>query len=78
MKVNSNNVQTCWQFYENYVEEHRKKNYSNVNAEDFVSWCEDNLMECPSCGEIVLKDTIVDNIDFDGVCEDCIENGYYD
>jgi hypothetical protein len=76
MKVTVDNVKECFEYYEGYVEEHKKKYYASVNYQDFISWCEDNLIECPACGMVVLKENV--NQDLDGVCEDCVENGYYE
>lgn len=79
-EVNIDNVQECWGFYEEYKEGFKETHYSDASYEDFENWCEDNLMECPSCGAIVLKDEqawLGEPKNSDGVCDDCVENGGY-
>lgn len=82
-EVNVDNVQECWKLYEEYMEEYRKTHYSDdVSYDDFVYWCENELMECPNCGHIVLIDN-QNNLRNDGnsdkVCDDCImELAYYE
>ena len=76
------NLKECWELYRNYLEEFRKKNYSDAIPEDFVEWCEDELYECPNCGQVVIKDSqerLNSDFNSDKVCDDCIEcGGYYD
>lgn len=76
-EVNENNVKECWKYYEAYMEEYRKTHYSDdVDYDDFVYWCENELMECPNCGEIVLKDRqdhLNEPYNPENVCNDCIE-----
>lgn len=78
MKVDYENVQECWKHYEEYIERHKELYYSNVQVEDFVQWVEENLEQCPNCGNIVLKEEIENDSDFDGVCEQCRTDGYYE
>ena len=77
MGITIDNVKRCWELYEIYMEEYRKTHYSdNVDYDDFVDWCENELYECPNCGEIVRKDEqehLFINGNYDGVCDDCIE-----
>lgn len=82
-KVNENNVLECWKYYEEYMEEYRKTHYSDdTNYDEFVNWCENELMECPNCNEIVKKDDqelLWETFNTDQVCDWCIEsNGYYE
>lgn len=75
-KVNENNVQECWKYYEKYKENENKTHYSDTNYQEFESWCEDNLMECSNCGDIVLKDEqehLYEPYNPDNVCDWCIE-----
>lgn len=83
VKVNVDNVQTCWEYYEDYMNEYRKTHYSDdTSYEDFVDWCYEELYECPNCKEIVLKDEqmrMCDPNNADNVCDYCIEElDYYD
>ena len=82
IKVNADNVKECWELYENYIDEFYKENYSDASYEDFVTWCENELGECPNCGAIVWKDKqehLIDSFNTDQVCDDCIESyGYYE
>ena len=82
-EVNISNVKECWKYYEEYMEEYRKSHYSDdVNYDDFVDWCEAELMQCPCCGGIFLKDDqaqLLNPRNSDRVCDDCIEcGGYYE
>ena len=81
MKVTVDNVKECWELYEIYMEEYRKTHYSDdINYDDFVDWCENELYQCPSCGNVVLKDEqtqMCKPYNSDNVCDDCIENGGY-
>lgn len=76
------NLKECWELYRDYLEEFRKKNYSDAIPEDFIEWCEDELYECPNCGQVVIKDSqekLNSDYNSDKVCDDCIEcGGYYD
>ena len=76
-KVTVDNVQECWKYYEEYMEEYRKNHYSDdTNYDEFVNWCENELMECPNCGEIVLKDEqdhLNEPYNPENVCNYCIE-----
>ena len=76
------NLKECWELYKDYLEEFRKRNYSDAIPEDFVEWCEDELYDCPNCGQVVIKDNqerLNDDLNSDKVCDDCIEcGGYYD
>lgn len=74
------NLQECWEFYKDYVEDFKKNHYSDEIPEDFISWCEDNLTICPACCEIVLQDDIpINAYNCDEVCEYCIrQSGYYE
>ena len=82
IKVNVDNVKECWELYEQYIEEFQKEHYSDVSYDEFVNWCENELGECPSCGQIVWKDEqehLLDELNTDQVCDDCIEScGYYE
>lgn len=80
-KVTINNVKECWKYYEEYMEDYRKNHYSDdTNYDEFVNWCENELMECPNCGEIVLKDEqdhLNETYNPENVCNYCIEElGY--
>lgn len=76
------NLKNCWEYYKDYLEEFRERHYSDAIPKDFVEWCEDELYECPNCGQVVIKDNQYKlNSDFnsDKVCDDCIEcGGYYE
>ena len=75
-KVSIDNVKECWQYYEEYKEEENKLHYSDTNYQEFESWCKENLMECPNCGDIVLKDEqehLNEPYNPDNVCDWCIE-----
>lgn len=76
------NLKECWEYYKDYLEEFRKKNYSDAIPKDFVEWCEDELYVCPNCGQVVIKDNqdkLDSDFNSDKVCDDCIEwGGYYD
>ena len=76
IKVNEDNVVECWKWYELYMDKFRQEHYSDANYEDFVTWCEDELGECPSCGQIVWKDE-QEHLDLpdnpDNVCDWCME-----
>lgn len=80
MEVTEENVKECWKYYEEYKEEFRQTHYSDASYEDFENWCEDNLIECPNCGAIVLKDEqewLSHPTNSEEVCDECIEvNGY--
>lgn len=85
IEVNIDNVKECWKLYEDYMEEYRKEHYSDdTNYDEFVNWCENELGECPNCGQIVWKDkqehlSNERNAETDNVCDDCIESyGYYE
>ena len=75
-KVNADNVKECWILYEQYIEEESKEHYSDATYQEFVDWCEENLMECVNCGEIVRKDE-QEHLDLpdnpDNVCDWCME-----
>lgn len=78
-EVNTDNVQVCWKYYEAYMDEYRQTHYSDDdNYDDFVYWCENELMECPNCGEIVRKDYQEHLDNLNGVCDQCIIDGYYE
>lgn len=76
-KVTINNVKECWKYYEEYMEDYRKNHYSDdTNYDEFVNWCENELMKCPNCGEIVLKDEqdhLNEPYNPENVCNYCIE-----
>lgn len=80
-EVTTDNVQTCFEYYEEYKENLRTIQYSDASYEEFVEWCEDNLMQCRNCDEIVLKDEqyhLLDDINCDSVCDYCVEElNYY-
>lgn len=76
--VTVDNVRECWEYYEQYIEEFFNEHYSDASYEDFVEWCENELMECPNCGEIIKKDTQEHLDNLNGVCDQCIINGYYE
>lgn len=74
------NLKECWEYYKEYRETFRKNNYSDIEPQDFLDWCYEELYECPNCGCIVLKDEqtrMCDPFNSDNVCDDCIENGGY-
>ena len=83
-EVTTANVVQCWKCYEHYMEEYRKTHYSDdKNYDEFVSWCENELYECPGCGRILIKDEectrLFEPFNSDDVCDYCIyEAGYYD
>lgn len=73
------NLQKCWDEYTYYVEKFRKEHYSNQKPMDFVEWCECELVICPVCEQVVLKDEISDSpLNTDNVCQYCKEDGYYE
>lgn len=77
--VTVDNVKECWEYYEDYMEEYRKEHYSDdTNYDEFVNWCENELMECPNCGNIVRKDFQEHLDNLNGVCDQCIIDGYYE
>ena len=74
------NLYSCWKYYEEYYQKFKIKNYSDINPQDFIEWCYEELYECPNCGDIVLKDEqtrMHEPLNPDNVCDDCIENGDY-
>ena len=83
-EVTVDNVQTCWKYYEDYMEEYRKNHYSDdTNYDEFINWCANELYKCPACGSILLKDEectrLNEPFNSDAVCDYCIdEAGYYD
>lgn len=78
MEITSENVQVCWAYYEGYKQAFYKRHFKNVEIINFEEWVAIELAVCPNCGEIVLKDELVENGDLDGVCQQCIEDGYYE
>lgn len=74
--------QECWSYYKNYYKEFKEENYSDIQPQDFLDWCEENLWYCKNCETIVLKDDqtrLYDHLNPDNVCDGCIEiGGYYD
>lgn len=77
-EVNVDNVKECWKYYEEYMEEYRKTHYSDdVNYDEFVNWCENELFQCPNCDEILRKEDQEHLDNLNGVCDQCIINGYY-
>lgn len=82
MKITKDNVKECWILYEEYLADYKKNHYSDDHDyEEFVSWCEENLYICPNCENIVLKDDqgwLDDPRNSEGVCDYCIEDGFYD
>lgn len=80
-EVTTDNVQTCFEYYEEYKENLRTIQYSDASYEEFINWSENNLMECPNCHEIVLKDEqyyLNNETNNDNVCDYCVEElDYY-
>ena len=76
------NLKECWELYRDYLEEFRKRNYSDATPMDFVEYCEEELYQCPNCYTIVVKDNqtrLNDDLNPDNVCDWCIEeDGYYE
>lgn len=79
-EVTKDNIKECYEYYEAYKEEFNKTHYSDAVCEEFIAWSEENLMKCPNCGEIVLKDEqehLYQAYNSDNVCDWCIENLEY-
>ena len=79
-EVNVHNVKECWNLYEEYLKEYKSDHYSDdTNYEEFVNWCEENLMECPNCEAVVFKDEqswLGHPLNTENVCDDCMEDCY--
>ena len=76
------NLDECWSFYKDYLNECKKKYFSDYKAADFIVWCEEELWLCPNCHEVVVKDDqgkLWNDSNTDHVCDACIEElGYYE
>ena len=73
-------LKECWEFYKDYLEEFRKAHFSDAIPMDFIEYCEEELYQCPNCGEIVIKDNqerLHNDLNPDKVCDWCVEDGYY-
>lgn len=74
------NLNECWEYYKEYREEFIKENYSDVEPQDFLEWCYEELYECPNCYQVVKKDNqtrMHEPLNPDNVCDYCIEEGGY-
>ena len=80
-KINDN-LQTCWDWYMDYLNQFKQTHYSDQDPMDFIDYCTNELYECPNCGQIVAIDEQTYNNEpknCDNVCDDCImELGYYE
>lgn len=77
MKMIDKHFPLYWSMFEAFLED--KCLDVSANASMFVSWCENELYECPNCSLPILKEKInYDDFNTDLVCEECIENGYYE
>lgn len=74
MKLTKDNVIECWKLFE-------QMDFGDLalNFSDFEDWVYNNLTMCPSCEKIIMEDDyLYEPQNYDSVCEDCINNGYYD
>lgn len=79
VEVNENNVIECYKFFEDYVDEHKEEfKDKNIDYDFFVDWCYEELYKCPNCEEIMFKDSQEHLDNLNGVCDQCIINGYYE
>lgn len=77
--VDENNVIECYKIFEDYVDEHKEEfEDKKIDYEFFVDWCYEELYKCPSCKEIMFKDSQEHLDNLNGVCDQCIINGYYE
>ena len=76
--VISNNLRECWEYYEDYRKYFIQRYYSDVAPQDFIEWCEDELYKCPNCERIIKKDDQERLDNLNGVCDQCIIDGYYE
>jgi hypothetical protein len=80
LEIVNKNLKECWEYYMDYRKYFIQRYYSDVQPQDFLDWCYEELYECPNCGQIVLKDEqthMHEPTNSDNVCDDCIENGGY-
>ena len=58
-----------------------KKTSTYKNLMEFKSECEDRIFTCPACSEEYVEEDLeclYDEYNTDGVCDQCIINGYYE
>ena len=75
------NLKECWEYYVDYRKHFIQRYYSDVEPQDFLDWCYEELYECPNCNCVVLKDDqryMHEPRNCDNVCDNCVEDGYYD
>ena len=81
-EIINENLKECWSWYTDYLGQFTLTHYSDQKPMDFVEYCENELYQCPNCGQIVaIDEQFYDNEPFncDNVCDDCIrELGYYE
>ena len=74
MKLTKDNVIECWNLFE-------QMDFGDLalNFSDFEDWVYNNLYECPACSKVIMEEEyIYEPQNYDGVCQDCINDGYYD
>lgn len=73
--ITEDNVKELWQWYQSYLAEFRKQNYSDAEPMHFEEYVENNIKECESCNRLVDEEYIIDYYG-ENICEECRENGY--
>lgn len=64
--------------YLDYMELHRKRNFSNIKPAEFEDYLYNNYIKCKQCGEWKNEDDMGDSelALEDVVCKECMENSY--
>ena len=66
--------------YKNWLKENNKKS-TYKNLMEFKEECQDRIFICPACKEECIEDfqeCLNDRYNINGVCDQCVINGYYE